>query len=185
SDEEAALYEGVTSYVREELHRADRLDGQRRGPIAFALTILQRRLASSPSAIFHSLRRRPLRLQPRLEAIRPQARGRSLRLGGAIYVPRVHDLPENLDEADEELSAGDWEQYTEEVSSQATTAETITELETEIASLEQLEEQARRVVASGNDSKWAQLSQLLHDHPEMRDRAGNPRKLILFTDHRH
>lgn len=184
SDEEAALYEGVTSYVREEMNRADRLDGKRRGTIGFALTILQRRLASSPSAIFHSLRRRRLRLQSQLEEMRLLARGRSLRNESEIYVRRVLDLPENLDEADEELSAEDWEEYTEEVSSQATTAETITELEAEIASLEQLEEQARRVVASGNDSKWAQLSQLLHDHPEMRDRAGNPRKLIIFTEHR-
>ncbi len=53
------LYEQVTEYVRHEFNRADRLqDGGRRGVIGFALTILQRRLASSPEAIYQSLVRR-------------------------------------------------------------------------------------------------------------------------------
>ena len=184
TDIEAALYQAVTTYVREEMNRADRLDGKRRGTVGFALTILQRRLASSPAAIFESLRRRRIRLQSQLEEMRTLARGRSLRNEAEIYVPRILDLPDNLDEAEDELDPDDYENYAEQVTSQATSAETIAELEAEIVSLEALEQQARAVVESGNDSKWNQLSKLLHDAPEMRDQAGNPRKLIIFTEHR-
>src|SRR6266436_980574 len=55
---ESALYEAVTSYVKEEMGKADALQGPRKGTVGFALTALQRRLASSPEAIFQSLRRR-------------------------------------------------------------------------------------------------------------------------------
>jgi SNF2 family DNA or RNA helicase len=54
SDQEAILYSRVTEYVREEFDRAEALanDG-RKGTVGFALTILQRRLASSPEAIIN------------------------------------------------------------------------------------------------------------------------------------
>ncbi|MDU2928490.1 DEAD/DEAH box helicase, partial [Bradyrhizobium sp.] len=59
SDAEAALYKAVTDYVREEFNRAEALENDKRaGTVGFALTILQRRLASSPEAIYQSLRRR-------------------------------------------------------------------------------------------------------------------------------
>lgn len=52
SNSEAALYEAVTSYVRNEFNRVDRLgDDKRKSNVGFALTVLQRRLASSPEAI--------------------------------------------------------------------------------------------------------------------------------------
>src|SRR5208283_918464 len=55
SDAEADLYKQVTDYVREEFNRADALENDgRKGTVGFALTILQRRLASSPEAIFQS-----------------------------------------------------------------------------------------------------------------------------------
>ena len=41
------------------MEKADKLaDGQRKGTVGFALTTLQRRLASSPEAIYQSLKRR-------------------------------------------------------------------------------------------------------------------------------
>jgi len=55
---EAALYEAVTAYVKEEMGKADQLKGSHKGSVGFALTALQRRLASSPEAIFQSLKRR-------------------------------------------------------------------------------------------------------------------------------
>jgi superfamily II DNA or RNA helicase len=64
SDPEAALYCAVTEYVKEEMNRADQLeDGARKGTVGFALTALQRRLASSPEAIYQSLKRRRNKLQ--------------------------------------------------------------------------------------------------------------------------
>ena len=54
SELEASLYRSVTDYVRDEMNRADRLKSQRGNRVGFALTILQRRLASSPEAIYRS-----------------------------------------------------------------------------------------------------------------------------------
>ena len=71
SDAEAALYAMVTDYVRNEMNRADQLiDGKRKGTVGFALTQLQRRLASSPEAIYQSLKRRRKRLESRLEEMK-------------------------------------------------------------------------------------------------------------------
>ena len=65
SEGEARLYKEVTDYVRQEFNRAEALQNDTRaGTIGFALTILQRRLASSPEAIYQSLRRRKERWRP-------------------------------------------------------------------------------------------------------------------------
>jgi superfamily II DNA or RNA helicase len=80
SDAEARLYKEVTEYVREEFNRADALqDNKRAGTVGFALTILQRRLASSPEAIYQSLRRRRERLEKQLREAGASPAGR----GGA------------------------------------------------------------------------------------------------------
>lgn len=67
---EQELYDAVTGYVRHEMGRADDLkragEGRRGNTVDFALTVLQRRLASSPEAILRSLERRHNRLIERL-----------------------------------------------------------------------------------------------------------------------
>src|SRR5687768_396032 len=76
SDAEARLYKEVTEYVREEFNRAEALQNDKRaGTVGFALTILQRRLASSPEAIYQSLRRRRERLEKRLRELELLQRG--------------------------------------------------------------------------------------------------------------
>ncbi len=80
SDPEADLYRRVTNYVREEFNRAEALESEgRKGTVGFALTILQRRLASSPEAIFQSLRRRRERLEKRLREEQLLKRGEEVR----------------------------------------------------------------------------------------------------------
>src|SRR6266481_1002734 len=75
SGQEEALYQEVTDYVRQEFNRADTLDTGRKGTIGFALTTLQRRLASSPEAIYQSLKRRRERLERRLRELELLQRG--------------------------------------------------------------------------------------------------------------
>ncbi len=76
SDPEAALYKAVTDYVRDEFNRAEALENDKRaGTVGFALTILQRRLASSPEAIYQSLRRRRERMESRLRELEVLQRG--------------------------------------------------------------------------------------------------------------
>lgn len=183
SDLEAALYEAVTEYVKEEMNRADLLDGARKGTVGFALTSLQRRLASSPEAIYQSLKRRRLKLKRRVEEEKLRQRGQSLAetLDQSIFGSTNGD---DIWESAESMSADDYETFEEEVVDQATAAQTIKELEAEIIILEGLEEQARQVVHSGHDRKWDELSKLLQNTPEMYDSDGRQRKLIIFTEHR-
>ena len=190
SDAEAELYAQVTDYVRNEMNRADNLDGKRKGTVGFALTQLQRRLASSPEAIYQSIKRRRKRLESRLDEMKLVARGESVhqkRIAETLIEYEVNkklDVPENIDEMDEELSAEEYELFAEQVVDQATAAETIPELEAEILILKDLEYQSLTVVQSGNDKKWEELSHLLQDRPEMYTSGGNRRKLIIFTEHK-
>ncbi len=174
SDREAALYQAVTDYVCTEMGKADRLDGQRKGSVGFALTTLQRRLASSPEAIFQSLKRRRERLEQRLREEQIGQRGQRL-------------LAETLDappEDDDDLDAAQQEALEETLVDRATAARTLAELAAEIQILRGLEEQARALVASGQDRKWEEFSQVLQHDPRMRDASGRQRKLIVFTEHR-
>ena len=181
SPREAALYAAVTDYVKTQFAKADELaDGKRKGTVGFALTTLQRRLASSPEAIYQSLRRRRHKLQRRVAEEKLLSRGQ--RLADTFADPQ--GLPEDLWEAAEALSAEDYENLEETLVDQATAAQTIQELETEFLILTDLEEQARQLVHAGQDRKWDELSRLLQDTPEMRDASGQTRKLILFTEHR-
>lgn len=192
---EASLYEQVTTYVREEMNRADNLDSKKKNNVGFALTMLQRRLASSPEAIFQSLKRRRKRLEDRLEETKLMARGQAVQKDGQsgagvaetlgeYSVKRKIDIPDNFDELDEDLSAEEYEILSEQVVDQASAAETIPELEAEILSLKDLEHQALTVVQSGNDKKWEELSYLLQDKPEMFTASGARRKLLIFTEHK-
>ena len=170
---EQALYEQVTDYVRQGFDRADRLADKRRNTVGFALTVLQRRLASSPEAILRSLERRIQRLQRR----------KSDMLNGTYHEDARTVDPSVYDEADD-YTAEEMESVEEELVDAATAAQTVAELDTELAELAGLAELARRVRDSGNDRKWSELSTILQD-PELRlDRNGHPRKLIIFTEHR-
>ncbi len=184
SDIEAALYAAVTDYVKEEMNRADQLDGQRKGTVGFALTSLQRRLASSPEAIYQSLKRRRYKLTRRVEDEKLRQRGQSLAETLNDQEVNNRNVPEDIWESDDALSPEDYENFEEALVDQATAAQTIQELEAEIIILEGLEEQARQVVHSGQDRKWDELSKLLQNTPEMHDAEGRQRKLIIFTEHR-
>ena len=174
SEIEVALYEAVTHYVQTEMGKADQLDGSRKGSVGFALAALQRRLASSPEAIFQSLKRRKERLQRRLREEKAGPRGKLL------LAETLADVPED----DDDLSAEEQEGLEETLVDQATAARTIVELEAEILILQGLEKQARDVVASGQDRKWDELSRILQNNPDMRDAGGRQRKIIIFSEHR-
>src|SRR6267378_1500309 len=67
SIDETALYNEVSRYVKEQYNKA--LQSDKRRNVAFALVILQRRLASSTYAILRSLERRKKRLEDLLEGV--------------------------------------------------------------------------------------------------------------------
>lgn len=179
SPEELALYTKVTDYVRTQFNLADQLQSEKRkGTVGFALTILQRRLASSPEAIYQSLRRRRERLEERLREEQMLRRGRSAMLDTSSDLD-IEDI-EDLEDAPE----AEIEKAEEAVTDAATAAQTIAELEAEIHILCDLEKSAHSLRRSGTDSKWQKLADTLHDNPYMFDPSGNRRKLVVFTEQR-
>ena len=169
---EAELYTDVTAYVQEEFNRADNLNNERRTTVGFALTILQRRLASSPEAIYQSLKRRRERLENRLA---------EERLGKCVSENAIL----NYDDYDEDdLPSAELEETEEKIVDQASAAQTISELEAEIATLKKLEQRANTVRQSGEDRKWKELSKLLYDNDDMFSHDESRDKLIIFTEHR-
>ncbi len=130
SDAEARLYREVTDYVRDEFNRAEALQNDKRaGTVGFALTILQRRLASSPEAIYQSLRRRRERLEKSCGNWSYLQRGAEVAAAspGRCLTLDAEDV-EDLEEApDNEVQAAE-----EEILDQSTAARTIAELNAEI-----------------------------------------------------
>ncbi len=207
SEAEAHLYKAVTDYVREEFNRAEALANDKRaGTVGFALTILQRRLASSPEAIYQSLRRRRERLESRLRELELLQRGGQV--GGVLPAvgPSLDaEAVEDLEEApDDEVQAAE-----EEILDQATAARSIAELRIEIETLKTLEAEALGVLRSDADTKWRELAGLLGEIFTPAGLAGTasghhaaepvgphgagaiepPRpsphqKLVIFTEHR-
>ncbi len=172
SPSEAHLYTTVTDYVRDEFNRADTLNSERRTTVGFALTILQRRLASSPEAIYQSLKRRRERLESRITEERLGKRTANV------------SLPGYEDYDDDDMPSAELEDTEEQVVDQASAAQSIAELEAEITTLKKLECMANEVRQSGEDRKWDELSQLLQDDESMFDGDGTREKLIIFTEHR-
>lgn len=201
SNAEAQLYREVTDYVRQEFNRAEALANDKRaGTVGFALTILQRRLASSPEAIYQSLHRRSERLQKRLRELELLQRGATPEAVAAITPTLDAEDVEDLEDApDDEVQAAE-----EEILDQATAARTIDELKAEIATLGRLESLAHTVRRSGEDRKWSELRSLLHeiftptpisselpnetlpdsDRSIPQPKPSPRQKLVIFTEHR-
>lgn len=172
--EEQDLYAAVTDYVRDEMNRADAIEGdnRRRTAVGFALTTLQRRLASSPAAIHRSLERRRRRLESELD----ETRLRSARISDDVDVPDWDDLEDLTDEEREALE--------DRAVAGTTASRTPEELETEISVLDRLLVQSGKVKASPTYAKWKALRETLDDSDEMRDDTGARRKVIIFTEHK-
>jgi SNF2 family DNA or RNA helicase len=204
SDAEAALYKAVTEYVREEFNRAEALENDKRaGTVGFALTVLQRRLASSPEAIYQSLRRRRERLESRLREMEILQRGAQATATLTANLPILdkEDVEDLEDAPDAEMEA-----IEEQVVDEATAARSIGELRIEIDTLKRLEGLALSIRRSGEDKKWRELATLLGEIftpasiangfaedaepydpglPAPPKPKPSPRqKLVIFTEHR-
>ena len=176
SDGEKGLYDDVTKYVSEEFNRAAALQNNKRaGNVGFALTILQRRLASSPEAIYQSLRRRRQRLENTLLELEALQRRGDVESALDRAAPDLNDEDiEDLEEApDDEV-----EDIEGELLDRATAASTIAELKAEIATLGRLEALASAVRRNGGDTKWQELAKLFSDASMC------CQKLVIFTEHR-
>jgi SNF2 family DNA or RNA helicase len=139
SPSEKELYNALSRYVEEQYNKA--LASDKRRNIAFAMVILQRRLASSTYALYRSLVRR----KKRLEELRQQA---DAFRDGRLAVP-AETL--SLDEVEELSEEERWQQ--EEQWEALSSAENRAELEAEIQTLEQLLQKARAIIEKGDEVK--------------------------------
>ena len=183
SDLEVRLYHAVTEYVSEEMNRAERLEGAAGNVVGFALTSLQRRLASSPEAIYRSILRRRERLESRLRE------ERALQRGAEVRIDMTNNLDVSIYDDEDDLPAEEAEAIEERVVDRASAARTIVELEAEIGTLRRLENLAKTVRRSNTDRKWEELTSLLQGRSgasastEVFDHQGSRRKLIIFTEY--
>ncbi len=172
SPEEQRLYDAVTEYVKTEFDRAEAQGGARGRTVGFALTVLQRRLASSPRAIHRSLAARRAKLAARLSALRsytPDDEGDA---------PTDDELESALD-----LPGADTEAEESALVEGASAARSALELADEVRRLDDLEAMARTVLTTRVDRKREAVAALLTSR-EMIDARGRRRKLVVFTEHR-
>ena len=133
---------------------------------------MQRRLASSPKAIYQSLVRRRERLEARLKET-------SIFIDNGGYA----SLDEWLEESDD-IPEAEQETTEAQILDAATAAQTVAELKAEIATLKRLEVLALEVRRSDTDRKWEELRGLMDENEKMKEAAGRRHKLVIFTEHR-
>ena len=160
NDDEKRLYNAVTEYVEKSYNKA--LAAEKRN-VAFALLILQRRLASSVRAVRRSLERRKARLEELLKL------GKWLAEGSTVDEDELEDAPEA-----ERL------QREEELAERLTAAETREELQSEINTLANLIRLAQQAERHEIETKLNELRKVMED--ERLQQTGE--KLLIFTESR-
>jgi superfamily II DNA or RNA helicase len=173
---EQRLYDETTSYIRTYYNRARILN---RSAARLAMSVFQRRLASSTYALLRSLERRLERLNDL--RLRLQTGQLTLEEIAAIQL-RLGKVPDVLDEmtADEEVTEDGREEneVAEDKALGGIVGVSLAEIETERAQVTALLELARAVYDHGQESKFEKLQEVLRD-PRFKDE-----KLIIFTEHR-
>lgn len=159
SDDEKILYNDVSRYVKEQYNKALRSDKKRN--IAFALVILQRRLASSTYAILKSLERRKKRLEDLEKGVERVTVGER-----EFDVDEVEDLSEEDRWKAEEM----WETLS--------VAENRQELQAEIETLGDLIQQSRHIIQKESEVKVNQLRETM----ERLSKEYPNKKILIFTE---
>lgn len=166
SPREAELYNHLSRYVNTEYNKALSKDKKRN--VAFALVILQRRLASSTFALLRSLERRKKRLEDLLKG----AEEKSKKIQDTVFdIESVEDLSEEDRWKEEEI----WETLS--------VAENREDLKKEIAIIDRLIGQAKVIIQNEDEIKLREfrdaLNSLSATFPNKSDR-----KILVFTESR-
>ena len=176
-EEEQQLYDETTEYIRYHYNRARFLN---RSAARLAMSVFQRRLASSTYALMRSFERRKEKLEGLMNEIRD---GRLTEAQLARQQRRLDDLDDVFETrtADEDAVTEDEREQHEEFEDKAlggTVAVSLAELEAERLKVEELLGKARNLFDTGEESKFEKLREVLRD-PKYIDE-----KLIIFTEHR-
>jgi SNF2 family DNA or RNA helicase len=163
TDEELALYDAVTQYVREHFNRAI---SNGSNSTAFAMMLLQRRLSSSLEAIHLSLKRRYKRLV-QLYKQTEQERQKYIKKLGHI------ELENYLEEASEQ------QELIEKQLEHAVDSIDTTELKKEIMVLKKLIEQAENLKLYAVEKKYQELEKTLFGTNGLLQQN---EKILIFTE---
>ena len=175
---EQELYDETTDYIQDYYNRAEYLN---RSAVRLAMSVFQRRLASSTYALLRSFERRKDKLEGMIEDIRTgRLSEEQLRREQRTLDNRLDDFFETQTADEETTSAGGREKHEdfEDGAMGGTVAANLVELEAERLKVDGLLGKARALYASGRESKFEKLCQVLRD-PEYSEQ-----KLIVFTEHR-
>ncbi|MDQ4077925.1 MAG: SNF2-related protein [Chloroflexota bacterium] len=161
---ERELYEAVTAYVEEHFQRAFQEDNRN---VQLALTVLQRRLASSLRAIRKSLENRREKLA-------------QLRRLGKLILERPEEYLVRRGDVNglEELPEVERWRIEDEAVARYTVARDLRELEKEISKLEELLILARQAEAGGTERKLEELRSVMLQA----DLFHEDEKLLIFTE---
>lgn len=175
---EQELYDETTDYIQHYYNRAQHLN---RSAARLAMSVFQRRLASSTYALLRSFERRKEKIELLIDDVR------SGRLTQEQLVRQQHHLDGKLEDsfetrtADEDTVPEDDREQHEDFESEAlgaTIATSLAELEVELQRVEDLLGMARSLSETGAESKFEKLHEVLQN-PEYADQ-----KIIIFTEHR-
>ncbi|TVR66598.1 MAG: DUF3883 domain-containing protein [Candidatus Competibacteraceae bacterium] len=173
---EQTLYDRTTAYLETYYNRARLLN---RSAAKLAMSVLQRRLASSTWALLRSLERRLAKLDELIAEVR-QGRLSMAQLDLLQRDLSAEDDPFEAHTADEE-KGGDGREDNEDAEDrllEGVIAQSLADLETERARVAELLDLARRVYVTGDESKFVRLRDVLRD-----DRYADE-KFLIFTEHR-
>ncbi|HON73004.1 MAG TPA: helicase-related protein, partial [bacterium] len=163
TDKEKELYNEVSHYVIEQYNKA--LANDKKRNVTFALTILQRRMASSTYALLRSLERRKERLEKFLKGEEKQ-----------------REISGDFEESEDLEEKERWKR--EEELESLSLAKNPEELKQEIRGLERLIEKAREIVKSENEIKLSELRKAIEEgFRKINEMNGRPR-ILIFTESR-
>ncbi len=169
------LYEAMTSYVRDHYNKASFLN---RSAARLAMSVLQRRAASSARSLLRSLERRQERLEHYISLFTSREMDEN-RLQEQQQKMRLTDLEDEKTSDEEASSNGQEERETrEDEAMDATASSNLAELEAEQTQVEQLISLARAVYDAGDEAKFERLRQVIED-PRFKQE-----KLLIFTEYR-
>src|ERR1043165_8467096 len=173
---EQTLYDETTSYIQAFYNRARILN---RSAARLAMSVFQRRLASSTYALLRSFERRQERLDHLIEAIQS---GEMSAEELAARQRKLDSTANVLDDktGDEEISQDGREEneVAEDDLLGGVVAVSLAELQTERLKVQELLNLARKVKDRGDESKFDKLCEAIQD-PKFREE-----KMLIFTEHR-
>ena len=182
ADGEQALYDLTTDYLRRHYSTLDN-----RPAVQLAMSVFQRRLASSTWALCRSFERRIEKLRALVEEIESGGldtttlHTRQRRLDSRHDVDYFDNSTADDDASSDETTEGN--QAYEDAVLGAIAAVTIEELKDEIATVEALRGRALKLMDAGDESKFVKLREVLMD-PSYTEVDGRPAKWLVFSEHR-